>query len=189
MRIQQSHGSFFFFFLACICKKRPAHNYATMWIVRAQLICMHLTDATFHRPGYEKWLSLSVCSLLLVPLEGCSSVPPRLFVYWFNFIYRSAQISLSVDGLCQRHLSNDRVEALNAEVIGGGSSLSLQCCPLVATYSYNRFPRWLYCNHFWSLDLKSNTNRLLNSTLRYILMESTSWARVIFTFRHCCYFC
>lgn len=105
-----------FFWLASAKKKNPAHNYATMWIVRAQLICMHLTDATFHRPGYEKWLSLSVCSLLLVPLEGCSSVPPRLFVYWLHFIYRSGKISLSVDSLCNKHLSHDRVEALNAEV-------------------------------------------------------------------------
>lgn len=179
---------FSFFFLACSCKKRPAHNYATMWIVWAQLICMHLTDATFHRPGYEKWLSLSVCSLL-VPLEVCSSVPPRLFVYWFHFIYRSGQNSLSVDGLCNKHLSNDRVEALNAEVQHAEA----------AHYRYNAAFWWrpivtslivdfqVDCNHFWSLDLKSNTNRL-NPTLRQNLMESTSCARVIFAFSRC-YFC
>lgn len=176
MIIQQSHGSGFF--LDLHLKKRPAHNYSTMWIVRAQLICMHLTDAAFHRVGYEKWLPLSVCSLLLVPLEGCSSVPPRLFVYWFHFIYRLGLISLSVDGLCNKHLSNDRVEALNAEVQHAES----------AHYRYNAALWWRpivivdFHVDFWSLDLKSNTNGLLNSTLSYILMESTSWARVI-TFR------
>lgn len=78
---------------------------------------------------------------------------------------------MSVDDLCNKHLSNDRAEALNAEVQHAEA----------VHYRYNAALWWRHvvtslivefyvdCNHFWSLDLKSNTNSLLNSTLRYII--------------------